>query len=427
MPDYNADTILRLLRMRNTFGNPPVTPSMPAEDPNMAMRPDEFVGPLQSDAQQLGPASSAFNTLAGQYPSYEDYKPSGLRRVGSALIGIGQGPQAQEAFLRGPHNRAVADWKNKIGASQAAANLERYADANNITERRIASQTGVAERKADIAERAQTEKERANLVNEETRRKRADVYAFKAQHPNWIMKTREDGRIIAINPMNPEQTTDTGIDGTQLSDMDKISLNLDASLQKIGATGEQTRQTEGVRQTGRESLEGIRQEGKTELEGVKQTGREKLVTKRGEEARTTKKTPGAPSIVKGEKAELPTQTRVRVINKATQVRNEHPEWNKWINIKGNDVSVKNTSTFGGMHLGGPDAETRKKIVEAIYGPGGEVSTTKPAATTTTTTAPKKHKLDEEGRVWIQGPNGQKGTVIPSDADKLPKGWSVVGE
>lgn len=78
------------------------------------------------------------NTLLNQYPIRDQNKPSILRRIASGVVGLGQGPKAQEQFLDTPFNEKLADWQNQVKPIEAAANIER---AGNVNNRQMAMQT----------------------------------------------------------------------------------------------------------------------------------------------------------------------------------------------------------------------------------------------------------------------------------------------
>lgn len=348
--------------MQNIFGpmaqspngvtGPAASPVAP-QAPDVNARMNELYNPSHT-------ASDAFNDLASQYP--ERQNPSALRKIGAAITGIGYGPQAAMNLLEQPHTRDVEDWKNRMGPLQQSANLERQ---ENVNSRTLAYQTIAAQ----LRQEALDNKEKLDDANLKIRQQRADVYDFKARNPDLDFDFSGD-TIKVVNPKNGE-IKDTGVKTGNLSDADKLALQHKNRLSEINATGSETRKTEDLRQSGRESL--ATQNGwttanipdptdPTRLIGVRinnDTGEVKRIVLDSKPVGPVTKTSGTGSTAK---PELPTQTRVRMISKAREIANKNPDWAKYIKIQGNDFIITKPGGWGG-----PDKATFDKINNAIYG------------------------------------------------------------
>lgn len=121
-----------------------------------------------------------------------------------------------------------------------------------------------AEAQRLAAEKLEEEK-RENLSREDVARRNVAVREAYQQmralrdRNTHTFKTREDGMIVAINNMDPTKVVATGVKSNELSDLDKINLNLDADIALanrrgeiesglIGQRGDEARQTAAERE-----------------------------------------------------------------------------------------------------------------------------------------------------------------------------------
>lgn len=281
-------------------------------------------------------ATKAFEDMIKNYPQAQD--PSWLRRIGAMIVDYTKGHQQGQAFFNAPREQAIADWKNKIGPAQQAANLERYENANSRTA--LYNQMSV-----DLREKAQIAKEQNDEAKLKVLQNRADVYRFKAENPNYKFILPKGGNVQAFNPLTG-QSRDTGIPTGSLSELDKINLGQEDALERIGATGDEARDTENLRQTGRLAAIGAR----------------------GEEARKTRVT--IPGGVSGQrtKTEQPTQTKVRQYNAAKEIANTNPELAKFIKFTGtNEFTIRPTGKGGWASPDGPTEQQAAELKRLIYG------------------------------------------------------------
>ena len=347
-------------------------------------------------------ASDRFDQMIAQYP--QEDKPSWLRRIGAMLVDYTKGSKQGQEFFHEPYNQKVEEWKNKIGPAQQSANLERY---ENVNQRTLAYQTIATE----LREKAQEAKERNDVANTQIRQHRADIYAFKAMHPNFKFIMPKGGNVMAMDPATG-QSHDTGIPTGSLTELDKMNIGQDQALERIGETGAQARQTEGVRQEGR-------------LEAI---------DARGEQARQTRATPV------GGKSELPTQYRVRVVNAAAQLKNSRPELAKFIKVGvpgSNDIEIaKPGQNFIGKPTG-PTPDQYSEIINAIYGPVSKPITpvsshgsnftprsTTPSPTPTSTTPSPTSTTTKTIRVEV---NGKTFRFQGTPQEAIAAGYKVIGQ
>ncbi len=145
------------LRLNSIFGNSPTFPdqgvinqeSLPEQDQpdqnlDVAQRMSELYKPQNAMTQQYLDALRSF-------PNPQNFRPSGLRRVGAVLAALGTGGpagiadgapigyqgnpsgamQVAEAYNRMPYNRALQDWQTKTGALGEGARSEQIINQGN--------------------------------------------------------------------------------------------------------------------------------------------------------------------------------------------------------------------------------------------------------------------------------------------------------
>lgn len=358
-PSFDASSDYLANLNQPTFGSTDMSKPFQVEQPPLFdMDAGQRMGELYKPQTE---ATDRFNQLVQNYPQAKD--PSWLRRIGAMVVDYTKGGRAGQEFFERPRTNAIEDWKNKIQPAQQAANLERY---ENVNQRTLAANQIAAE----LREKAQQAKERNDEVNAKIRQQRADIYQFKATHPNWKIMFPKGGNIIAINPITQE-TYDTGIPTGSATDLDKIWLMDEQKLEQIAATGEQTRETETTRQAGRMAV----------------------TKERGEQARETRAT--VPGGITGQGGS-PTQIKVGQYNKARQIKNSSPILSKFVELgTGNEFKIKKPN-----ERGGPTPQQYSDIINAIYG-----STTQSG-----------------GKSSMSGPGPRQPLTSPPPA---PAGWKYI--
>jgi len=267
-----------------------------------SVQPYDVTQRLQQLYQPESSAQNRYNQLLQQFPQRE--KPGKLRQIGAALAGLSAvGPgnytesgqavgfrsdpikqmQVQDQFLNRPYYQKMDDFTARLKPTAEAADIEAR---SNTGKRQFAENIISQERQRDelerreardrqLANKEKVEAERKRLHDEnelKIRQQRADVYQFKAMHPDWKPFVEKGGNLWFVNPQNPDMKVDTGIDSGTLSDMEKVTFGLTSALQQIDARGEESRKTEEV----------------------KAGNRQEDIAARGTQARTTKATPTAP-------------------------------------------------------------------------------------------------------------------------------------
>lgn len=259
---------LEMLRLRNVFGqNPtpspemgginfpsggmdfgasPIVPPEPTPVPGMdiSSRMRELYSPETM-------ATDRFNSLIGQMPRLQDYRPTKLGALGGGLMSLAssfgpkgditfnpEGVEAGMNFMNRPFNERFADWKNQMGPAGQAAQFERYQNAN---ERMGATSVLTQERLAE-------KQKQDNEIREE----RARVYRWRAENPN--AKFDFSGPTVLMADPGSGKVTDTGIKTGNLKDADKIELGTQGRIKVAQEVGSQQRQTEETRQGNRIEL-----------------------------------------------------------------------------------------------------------------------------------------------------------------------------
>lgn len=241
---------LQRLRLQSIF-NPNTPPTYQGSyntsfAPLAAEPPDDTeYDPAKRMAELYQPETKnidAMSQLASKYP--EMAQPGKLRKIGSvALATLGDmfGPQGSgkmafsEMMGFGPHERAVADWKNKIDPLKDAANYERQSNAQN---RMFATSTVSSEQRQAKDTAAAKIAEKKTAIQQQL----ADIQKFKAEHPNLRIIAPKGGNIQAIDPQSGKLVRDLGSAGT-LSDEQRIGLEQEGAIEKIQEQGKQTRET----------------------------------------------------------------------------------------------------------------------------------------------------------------------------------------
>ena len=422
MPGIEAPTVGQDPLQNVQFGRGPLELNqfdISQRDANEFLPPDEMdAGARMRELYQPDTDSSDyFERLLRQYP--EEQKPSLLRRIGAMIVDYTKGHNAGQQFFEEPRRKAIEDWKNQISPAYQAATNERYSNANERTlaYNRIAM---------ELREKAQEAKERNDIRNAEIRQQRADIYAFKAMHPNYKFVLPKGGNIQALDPATG-QSHDTGIPTGSLTELDKMNLSQENALEQIGARGTQAQTLEGMRQGGREQIA----ETRGWKLGVDQKSGESILY--NEITGATKPVSGNRNITpvakpsSGGASSTPTQQRVDIVNKAAQLKNTNPELAEFIRIEGNDVTITPPSS-GGWFSSGPTREQYDEISKAIYGSAVGPRNTPPASGRGSMSGPGPAATPPtSGTIRVRTKDGKtyrfKGTAQEAQA----AGYTVIGQ
>lgn len=358
---------------QNTFMSPTVQPfnnidfggSTPLNVSNM---PDSSISNRMN--QMYTPETAAgdrYNTMVDDYPE-RPTDQGWLRKIAaiglstlSDMYGAKKGEETFNNVMYPGYENKVKKYKDTIGPAKEAAVIEK---SNNVNERTLAYQTISAE----LRQQAQESKDKNDATNAQIRQQRADIYDFKSKNPNMKIVTTKGGNVQAINPQTGE-TIDTGIPTGSLSELDKLNLQHENSLEDISARGDESRETARVR---------------------------------GEESRLTKQTSPAinPNIKPKSttiKPDSPAATRTRQLNTARELVNTDPSLKPFIKFDGNNFEIEAPSEGFFGHKG-PTDEQFKKIKKSIYGEGNlPVNQPNRTGISTTDTTKTKTSGDTEKR------------------------------
>lgn len=211
---------------------PPAVPSSPVpggmQSPDMAALMKQWYTPETQ-------ATDRFNRYLDTAPELN--RPGIGRRIVASAAALGKGGiENADKILYSPYAHQMADWKAKGEPYYQAANLERQ---SNINERQLAGQMAtqtINQQKVDIS------------------RDRAEVYRFKAEHPN--LKGDVTGPTLKVFDPSTGQWTDTGYPTGQMSEFDKVNLQGEWNVKAAQERGLDTQALETLRQMGREKVGG---------------------------------------------------------------------------------------------------------------------------------------------------------------------------
>lgn len=405
---------------------PQVDLTQPQVQPQMAATPDTGFDVTRRMGELYTPETAAgerFNTMIGEQPRAQDYKPGAWRSIAAALSAFGPGGhETGMQVAMDPFTRKAADWEAGIKPAQAAANIERQ---SNINERTLAYQTVSQElrQRADEA-RANKDEARTKIMQD-----RADVYRLKSIRPNF--KFDFSGPEVLVSDPTTGKVERTGISTGSLSDADKLAMQQEQALERIGATGAEARETEGVRQTGRETIAETRGWQVANIPDPANPGQQIAVKINQITGEVMPITMGdkpigpvaRPSAAGGRGAESPAQLKVRQFNSARQLASTRPDLAKFIKLgTGNNFTIVQPGRFSG-----PTPEQFEEINTSVFGGGPLIQqpTRTGAPSTVSTTPPSTRPVANAPLTKTQtnSRTGEKRTLISTDGGKT---WQVQG-
>ncbi len=267
------------------------------------------------------------NETINKYPTREH--PSVKRRVGGAILGgltsigslyNGSADTGRSVYddVTGKtrYDEDVKDWNNKIKPIESAANTERQ---NNSNERQMAYQTISEQLRSD----ALVHKQNNDEVKAGIAQQRADIYAYKATHPN--VKFDFSGTTIKVTDPATGQVTDTGIETGKMSQLDKMNLAHENKIVEQTHAGEVAKEVKQV------------------IPGKNTTPTQPV-----------------------NKPMTPTQSKMDQTMKANNIKNTRPDLAPFITIQGNGlVSIGPGKTPGSWSKTNPTPAQVKEINELI--------------------------------------------------------------
>lgn len=379
----------------NIFKQNPIQASNipPTPDPN-----DIDVNALYNQYYQPEHAASdRYNQMISQYP--QDKGHGKMARIGAALLGgaatlatddINTGVKLGTGVLDYKRNKQLADWKNQIEPAQNAANLERTSNVN-------ARQTATSMVNARLADKKQ---EQANTIAEEKTKiaqQRADIYRLKNERPDY--EFNDKGPTVMVKDPATGQIWDSGFKTSNLSEIDRITLNQRNAMSQIGARTEGAKEVAGINAGSREKtaqanrpLFNVLDPESGQYVAAYRDANGNLVraTMDYQPVTDVKKVGTEPS----NKSMTSSQTKVDVYNKALKIINTDAELKKFVKIKSNGEVTVVAPGEGGFFGNSPSPDQYNRIKQQLYGSAGPVATGQQSGT---------------GSVRVISPEGKTGT------------------
>ena len=373
-------------------------------------------------------------------PTRNEHVGMGKKILG-VLASIGGTPHTYEQVTQGPYLREHADWQNRLKEILPAMQDE---SRDNSIQRQLA--TGIAT--STVNQKKEEDRARENEQKIKIAEDRAEVYRWKNTHPDWVPVKSKGGTVKFINPKDPTQTYDTGIDSGVLPDAEKMALQQENELQKIGARTQGQIQVEGVKQGGRVQLEKMREANPNWKYMVSKGGNiyafnpknpnEQIDTgvasgtlsdqdklELGIEGKKEVETHKA--TLNTDKGNTPQQAAVAQAQKAREILARHPELRPYVTIAKDRVNVEPRNRW----LNNP--ELYDQVVKAIYGDQAPTNANTAARNNTNTPPPVKMPTstgkapDGEALVTVINPKGQKVQIRQSQYQDAitTKGYKAV--
>lgn len=323
------DQLLEQLRMSNIFRpQPPVAPP-----PSPSLETGVGLGPGEETVAGYQPETAAldrFNELLQNYPERESRGI--IEKIALSMMALND-PRLVAQIMQQPSQEQEM-WQQQIGPAQAAMTGEGQ---RNVNMRQI----------ADMIMTGQQAGERIDIS-----RAAQELSEWKSKHPNVQFKTREDGMIVGISPLDPTNVIETGVQSGDLTDQEKIDARIEAAeLAEEGRVGRAATAT-GERKTAAELREDQRV-GAATLQEERLRGRPSKPGVLTESARTTKR-----------------------LSAAEELKNRDPNGlGKWVTIDGRKVEVAEPGKVKAWwpDKKGPTPEEHKQIMNILY-PGREPKT-----------------------------------------------------
>jgi hypothetical protein len=356
-----------------------LTQGPPSDDPyDRPYRQIDFGGsnPImapQQGAEDFDPMSGytaehaaidRYNQLNAAFPAYQ--KPGKLRRIGGAILGsladlgtnIGGNKGGisgidtyNEMVGRNQYKRDIEDWKTKIAPAGQAANLERYANAN---ERQVQYQAG----QQRIAQGRLNETERKNQEQAGFTRTRLAADEWKRQNPNHHFTVGKDGNLYATDPVTLQKTN---LGKTGMSDVEASMLTNQNKMQQIQAGGEVQEHLANVRGDIQSNLQDQRAWApydRTMPDGTKETWLYNTITGQ----RKPWDEPGGGQLTKPGTTPGPlsgTQEKAARALKAKEVIDTRPDLKDYLQFRNGEYFIKENDGWGERQR----AAKQKKIDE----------------------------------------------------------------
>jgi len=392
-------------RMNMPLLNIPMLGGTPEPEDNITSLMNQLYNP------QMG-MQNQYNELIQNYPQRE--QPSGWRRFGAALYGMGREDplKAADQFNNYHYYQNLSDWNNQAKNLQMAADNER---AQNINERQIAYQTAGR----TLEERRIKETERKNLETEDLKRKTEDRRAQSARildhirmNPNFVPR-EINGELVFFDPRTGD-TQSTGFKG--LSDQERLDIQNAAAMARTKYSADSATERTGMTIAGQADRQQVGAWNVVEVDDPNNPGKKKTVRM---------------NTITGAISDLPVTGARRIgtgagsggdpnlaESRARYVRAQEakmkPGWSKYVTLgPNNTVTIQPPGIFSG-----PDAKTHKEISDFILGttmpanmaaPGrtsGPLKVNPPGASNTTAPTIRRQRNNRTGEVRVSYDGGK---------------------
>ena len=411
---------------------PPVMPPRPMDE---IPRPEMF-----------NPQYDAQNRFAGLLDQMPQPNKAGMwTKLGASLAGMGsQNPyQTAMSIQQAPYLNQLAEWKMKAPFMQQAADNERLTNTQGLTYNNQQMTQRINQQKADTQQAAAESKATTDKMNAESRRLRDEAYAFAQKNPNWVAMKNKGGTVVYVNPQNPAEMYDTGVDSGTLTDRDAINMRVQGQLDvadanNAAALGRVNAQQAGATERTRMTVEGANDRDTNNWQILQDaSGKSYRYNPATNEVQPveglptgTLTRPAAPRSAGTGSSITPASVATDRINKAGEVLRARPDLSAYVTVQGRNVNVADADKPGAVRgfFGGTskfDETTRKAIVDYIEGkPGAQIPivTTTPivntpgmpalpaGSTTTAKTSGTGPAQVPAGKVLVISPTGQEGYI-----------------
>lgn len=291
--------------------------------------------------------SDRLEAIIGRMPQRN--KPGVMRKIAAALSGLTGDLRVVDRSLYGPYYNQMADWKNEYEPAKDLAQEERYSNNNA----RMLANSMLTQEMSDRRLQATLARHKVLETNSDRRLDQGDTKINQGQQRinlaekgfqlkeklaqgGSIVKT-DDGKVYLMNRMG--ELEELPLDNLSFEEKEIVKAN-----QSIRAAKEKPKSSSNQRD---------RLQLKVNADGSH------TVINLDKEVATPVKT-GTGEESKASVTELDKNRKLTA--NAMKVKNEHPEWSKWIQFdkSGRFTGIKDKSWLG-------DTATWNKIYQAIYG------------------------------------------------------------
>ena len=382
------DNLRQMLRARNIF-----SPDNPIPDAPTNINQNKNQNRVREIYQPETRANDMLFEMLDRIP--ERNKPGALRKIVASMAGLGSGgAEAADRVLYDPYNKEVEDFKTRFEPVREAASLERYSNAN---ERQLAYQSENArianEREGRLFNQGNL---RIAQGDERLAQGNARIEIARDVARGGVVQFADDGSAVMLY----KDGTTKPVDANLFSPQEKMQMQQEQALTRIGAQGDITGRNQAA-------LESQRQPNRIALEDKRQAGREALLTERRRVWNL-----------------LPLQQKQQIINNYEAMLREDPGLIEFLgqdpetDAIGFTDEIEPSSGFMGYGARpGLSDEAKARIMQRLY-QGVNIPRSESTTTTKPTTKPAAEptRMTPAGKVRVKNP---KGVSVYIDMKDLP--------